>query len=273
MHQYPKSKKSTKRRRERLIGWFFDLLLTIFASAYSMPVILKVLLWLVAWLLFLYLVFTSFEALEQKGLTVKIGRSVILTTLVAFVFWTPLHEMWCAEKSRATEGDLVPQGKSVYPRGMAPPIDAGEGSQSIEAKSLQLLYDAGIIPEWGNNGPEISTTVRDKSGNVIVEIKKNHWRTSSRCWDKNYTDDTLEVEDSRGHVVLQVKIFPEKISLQGLWYDDTGHGIEIFKSPDPSRPGTLVYMTDRAGGRQPPEYLIQPIFLYPSKDYWGELRK
>lgn len=251
----------------------FTVLCTIIPAIPSMPVVYRVVFGCLAWFGVLHLSFTDIPCLAKLPTDVKVGRAVIITIYLVILLVTPIKSAWRSERAADTDGDLVPhQGQMVNHRGNAPPIDMGEGSQGIQVPQIQPLYDARIIFQWGEKGPELTTTVRDKAGNEVVQIEKNHWHVTSFCLDKNYTNDTLEVQDLRGHVVLQMKIFLDKIRLQGLWYDDSGHGIEIMKSPDPSRPGSVVYLMNRNGQREPPqEYLISPWFLYPSKEHWGEL--
>ena len=100
----------------------------------------------------------------------------------------------------------------------------------------------------------LSTTLRDSRDNLIVEIHDNVWQVPperSQCWDKNYTDDSLEVKDGRGRVVLQLRIFPSKVTLQIEWPNLNSHLVESGK------------YTKQDG--------IQPRFKYPSGEHWGEI--
>jgi hypothetical protein len=133
--------------------------------------------------------------------------------------------------------------------------------------------DAGVRIEWGVKGwPLISTTVRDHNGNLVAEVTRNHWLVHpAYSAEKNYTKDALEVQDTAGHVVLQVRILPGKISLLGEWWDVQGNGIR-FTRPAIIAPnnGSRVLRLNRQ--TQHLDELIQPIFEYPSKDHWGEFR-
>jgi hypothetical protein len=104
------------------------------------------------------------------------------------------------------------------------------------------------------NEIKFSTTVRDSRQNLIVEITDNRWRVSpekANCWDKNYTKDSLEVKDGRGRVVLQVRLFPDRVQFQVEW---------------PQVGGGVVW-----DNKSSKETGIVPRFKYPSEDYWGEL--
>jgi hypothetical protein len=104
------------------------------------------------------------------------------------------------------------------------------------------------------NDLKLSTTVRDSAGNLIVEIVNNDWRVSkseTNCWDKNYTDDSLEVKDGRGRVVLQVRLLPDRVELQAEYPDGDSGLLEV--------------------GFYNKEDGITPVFKYPSNEHWQEI--
>ncbi len=83
--------------------------------------------------------------------------------------------------------------------------------------------------------------IRDADGSAVAEIIDNEWHVNpGRGFDRNYSDDALEVRDGTGDVILQVRALPDRIQLQGRLYDRTGHGMAFVKSPDPDRPGALM---------------------------------
>jgi len=107
-----------------------------------------------------------------------------------------------------------------------------------------------------NNQLLLSTTVRDQAGNLVVQIVENRWTVSpvkTNCWDKNYTQDSLEVKDGRGRVVLQVRVLPHTLQIQGEW-------------PLPGGNHTLVAENDQYTDLEG----IVPRFRYPSEEHWGE---
>jgi len=141
------------------------------------------------------------------------------------------------------------------------------------ADIFPFFQDSGVKIELGNKGEALLTTpIRDRNGNLVAEITRNHWRIYPLySSDKNYTDDALEVKDSAGHVVLQVKILPKTktIQLQGEWWNTQGSGIRLLR-PAVVQPGTgseTVYMNRQ---NQHLEALIKSMFQYPSKEHWRE---
>ncbi|WP_315716481.1 MULTISPECIES: hypothetical protein [unclassified Bradyrhizobium] len=121
---------------------------------------------------------------------------------------------------------------------------------------------------------KVSTQIGDADGNVIAEIVRNEWKVSpGRAWDRNYSDDALEVKDSRGLVVLQVRALPDRIQIQGAWWVDMGFNgwaqLFIFSDPPPERGAKLVFALKNGKG-EPPS--IPPIFEYPSDLHLGEMK-
>jgi len=115
---------------------------------------------------------------------------------------------------------------------------------------------------------KVSTTIRDKSGAVVAEIIRNQWRVSPpHTFDRNYTDDALEVRGADGNVVLQVRMLPDRVQLQGEWRAADGWGVRLVKGPG----GGL--MVTRPGEFERDDHKIKPIFKYPSDSHFGEFVK
>src|SRR5207253_2723448 len=58
----------------------------------------------------------------------------------------------------------------------------------------------------------LTVQIRDWHGNTVVDIVDNNWTISSHgaSWEKNYTDNALEVLDERKRVVLQVQVYDDR---------------------------------------------------------------
>jgi hypothetical protein len=140
------------------------------------------------------------------------------------------------------------------------------------SKSLHFLKQSDLVIERQNKSLKVSVKVRNVKGDLVAEMIRNEWKVSSSAWDKNYTDDALEIRDSRGLVVLQVRVLPDVIQLQGEWWDESGHGMKMAKCilPDGSPGGCVVLMNPQY---QPQDPIIEPIFQYPSDLHFGELRR
>jgi hypothetical protein len=116
-----------------------------------------------------------------------------------------------------------------------------------------------------------STKVLDKSGNLLVDIDSNHWRTPERpqISDWNYTEDALAVVGPTGRVVLQMKLLADRLQIQGEWWNEVGVGVRLVKNPHPEG-GSLVQSLTLA--HDPDEPRIEPMFQYPNTEHLSELR-
>jgi len=195
----------------------------------------------------------------------RIKSVVALSASVALVWitYSPIRAAYVKEKTKATSGDLVAKDDGKDHSSEFPTLEGGSGPTFLHYKvpptghTIVTPYD-NIDLKMVNGRVQLSTTVRDDNQNLIVEIKNNHWTISSStavCWDKNYTDDSLEVKDGHGRVVLQVKLLPTIVQLQEEWQWGPGTKPTAFFEE----------------GKYDQKNGIKPMFKYPSELYWGEL--
>ncbi len=119
---------------------------------------------------------------------------------------------------------------------------------------------------------KVSTEVGTTNGELIAQIIQNEWMVSRpNSFDRNYNDDSLEVKDSRGKIVLQVRVLSDRMQIQGEWWDDHSFGIRIVKSDDPVRKGALFIPLGPNGNNKYSNVEIKPMFRYPSDLHLGEL--
>lgn len=118
----------------------------------------------------------------------------------------------------------------------------------------------------------VSTQIFNEDNHLIAELIRNKWKVSPTAWDRNYTDDALEVRNDKGRIMLQVKILPDRIQLQGEWWGEN-QGMRILKGPSRITGkigGILKPLTKEYNPEQP---AIEPMFEYPSELHFGELRR
>jgi hypothetical protein len=89
-------------------------------------------------------------------------------------------------------------------------------------------------------------------------------------WDKNYTKNALEVKDRRGRIALQVLLFADAVRVQGEWWTEDHNGARILRPYPFDRVKTGPVFVMMSPYLHPDEPHIEPIFKYPSKEYWGE---
>lgn len=259
---------------------FFTVVLTIVPWSFSgdMTVAWKCVCWAIAWGMLIHLLLTHvpWVAMWPKPVTVAVvvGLSAFL---VAFSY-RPILSMWREEKAALTEGVLTPMPSSepyapfstvfmkVGPHGS--PIKIGDNiSDSSSPPELAIAIDAGLKIARGKNGPLISTPIRDRSGNLIAEINANNWRVyPPYCSDKNYDKHDLEVKDSAGHVVLQVRLLSDTVQLQAEWHTPYGHGLRAIEADGKE----MLTLWNNVQQEEQYQQLIKPMFFYPSGGHWGE---
>ena len=110
---------------------------------------------------------------------------------------------------------------------------------------------------------------------MVVELIHNEWTTASnpQAWDRNYNDNTLEVKNSAGRIALQVRLLPDRVQLQGEWWDGA-QGYRMVASDNPLLPGGFIVLFGNNGSGRPEDPpFVKPLFVYPSKFHLGELAK
>jgi hypothetical protein len=201
-----------------------------------------------------------------------------LIGLCGTIFYGYFRRTWIAELASATEGDLSVESGTT--RSGPPEVQIGRSGVIIrytgeidpkKVEMFRLLYDAGLRVYRGKNGElQVSTSIRDKDGNLVAELTDNHWRVyPAYCSEKNFTKSTLEIKDNGGHVVLQIHLFPDRVMIQGIWSDQYGAGKEFVEDMVDPETGIFITWPDR-DRRKVLEKLIPPMFEYPSSRHLGE---
>lgn len=260
---------------ELAISAVLSFVLFIIPWAYSMSVVPKWACWYVAFvaaLILIEILIPCFRVLDKPQIIVV---NVIVFGLFFLSSWPIAKQQWRTEQSTLLEGDLAPNEllSNGYPDMNMEMGDSGAiilwPEMLSSAPQMQIAYDAGLRMDVAGKELLITTTVRDRNGNLVVELNRNHWKVYPQfCSDKNYTKDALEVMDTRGHVVLQVRILSDRIRLQAEWFDDHNHGLQMMKSPDKAGG---IFNLETPGAYSPD--MIKRMFQYPSKDHWGEMAR
>jgi hypothetical protein len=143
----------------------------------------------------------------------------------------------------------------------------------LAAQLYPALRTAQFRVENIDGEAKVSAQMLDREGHLIAELVRNEWKVAPppNAWDRNYSDEALEVRDARGMVVLQVKALKDRVQLQGLWWIDMGppNGIRqltVRENPE----GGAQFIISPEDASPPP---IVPMFEYPSDRHLGELRK
>ena len=167
--------------------------------------------------------------------------------------------------------------------GLIPKLQIGQSGVFIVGPSgpfgkllIPALTESQFKVESIGGKVKVSTWIADDTGNLLAEISRNEWQVAPapQTWDRNYSDDALEVRDSSGRIVLQVRALPDRIQIQGMWWVNLGppNGVRrmtIWQGTDPEK-GVQIVFTPASSPDPLPE--IAPMFVYPSELHLGELR-
>jgi hypothetical protein len=246
-------------------------LLAVVPWAYAMSVEWRWGIWFVCWVAAVCIL-ARIKHINRLALRTRVVLGLLVVVLFPWALGDLAFEQWRTERASATDGTLSaprrrifqkPKTSPTFPDVGAPLVKFGPDAPSIlfvnitNDPGLKFFYDAGLRIELGPDGDWlVSTPIRDSAGNVVAHIENNVWHvpsTETISVDKNYNGNSLEVQDHRGHVVFQLTFLPEVIEIQGEWHDDRGHSIRMMQ---PTRS----------------DELITPMFEYPSKKHWAEVK-
>jgi hypothetical protein len=215
------------------------------------------------------------EWLANRSIRERRAYQVLTIVLVVAIASFPTYRQYRIEMAAETSGYIAARHPQAL---LAPVIEFGNSGVKYQWRPtdepLRLLNDAGLSLQMGNDGIEISTAIRDRNDHLVVQIDRNHWFVQGgAAADKNYTDDALEVKDEGGHVVFQAHILSDRVQLRGEWHNAFGGGVQLGECQEPRKVVGCVKLFGPNYPEEPNRLLIDPIFRYPSREYWGELLK
>jgi hypothetical protein len=272
----------TSRKKEIGLLLIWDLVLLLPSLVVQMPVPIRCFLGVSC----VFLTTTLIQVLLDKPKAME--RQACVSVFTTFIFFASLHSVvhkqWMEEQSLVSYGDLCAgysEDRGCYTTSL-PMIEIGDSGsrfiyagESDEVEFNKIAYNVGLKIKRGPHGLEVSTKIRDKYGLIVADINDNHWTVKQTAiWDKNYTDNALEVLDERDQVVFQIRFLFDRVQIQGEWRDEFGHGLRWSKcaAPDGSTHGCITPWGN-ARTEQQNAQIIEPIFQYPSKEHWGEFVK
>jgi len=116
---------------------------------------------------------------------------------------------------------------------------------------------------------KVSATVSDYNGDIVAVIVDNEWKVNpNKSFDRNYSNDALEIKDNKDKVVLQIKVTDGILQFQGILYDPKKELSWLIAQRE--RDGRMDgYMEIQKPGESF-KYSIIPIFKYPSNLHLGK---
>ena len=214
-------------------------------------------------------------ALRSQPLPVLIGIQAIAGGLLVLLgYWV------VPDGVPKYVGTLFPkQGIVLFGKGQKPSriLELAPGTQLVftgpEGVPIFKLFDTSeLLIELVDNKLMVSTQILDEKGDLVAELARNEWKVAPppKTWDRNYTDDALEVRNVHGRIALQVKVLPDRSQFQGEFWGRDGKGMRFVRNSDPrigGGTGAFIIPLPAKGT----DMQIKPMFKYPSDLHFGEL--
>jgi hypothetical protein len=118
----------------------------------------------------------------------------------------------------------------------------------LEGSHLTIESEAGKV--------FVSVRMRDSSGRVATLFRNDWSAPSSSSWDRNLTDDALEVRNPDRRVMLRIRVMADRIQIEGEWWDQDGNGLRLGVD----RQNGSAFITRLSRQQNPDEPMITPIF-------------
>jgi hypothetical protein len=157
------------------------------------------------------------------------GILLIIGFIQIFLYVDDYHEKQKEKALKTTSGTL----SSIYilnpEEGKYPRLEIGNSgaifafatnSKNSVINTMESLFRLNSLKIFLENGlVKISAKFRNSNGNLVAELIKNEWihkpLESDLIWDRNYSENALEVKDGKGRV--QLLILYLNIQVLNIW--------------------------------------------------------
>ncbi|MCH7875794.1 MAG: hypothetical protein IH965_10905, partial [Gemmatimonadetes bacterium] len=164
----------------------------------------------------------------------------------------------------------------AFKKGRHPQLELGDSGAILRYGGPQgqpifkIFDDTHLTVELERNRVQVSTLIRNISGTVVAELIRNEWKVNQNtAFDRNYSEEALEVRDASGDVVLQIRVKEDRVQFAGKFYDRNGNGVALGKVVDKAgNTGGGIEFTGSA--HRELQMKIEPLFRYPSERHLGE---
>lgn len=208
----------------------------------------------------------------DNGLRVQRNGRIFAAKVVGLTMLFGVIAFWEYVPSAQKSGVLVARAGHSSRRATLEIDDTGakfSNPGTSNTPLMVLVQNQSLKLDMVDGRLQFTTKVEDKEGNILVQIDRNKWTVPGRPLDSdwNYTDDSLEVLAPTGRVVLQVRLFSDRVQLQGEWWNDNGIGLRLVRVS--KGVGKFANLTR---SHDPDEPHIELIFKYPNTENLGTLR-
>ena len=213
---------------------------------------------------------------KQDSVPIYVAAIVVLLLILVAIFQLFDERNKAKEKEKnKNSGVIEPIVKTLMSSDddIYPQLEFGDGGTILKftgptgSPMFRLFQDSHITIVVEDDQLKISTKIRSKNG-IVAELMKNEWHINpNNSFDRNFSENAIEVKDHEGDIVFQVKHVGDRIQLQGKFYDVNGNGIALVKGPG-GEGGAMVPLRAEMPDNQSQ---IEPMFKYPSALHIGEM--
>lgn len=208
------------------------------------------------------------------SLTKNVLRNYLwpLITVIATVLTVVGYINNCIDKEiQRTTGEIIPpRSQSVQPEKAK--VAIGSDNIILLPPNNVLLTEGGlplVNIKLINDRLLVSVKLRDKDGELIAELVDNQWDVNPySSFDRNYTDNIIEIKNKKGEIVLQAVNLGEVIYLACLLHCKSGPIFGLIPDDQSGRVRIVYFPPD-----EPLEGKLSPLCDYPSDLNLGNCRK
>lgn len=202
------------------------------------------------------LIFVGILKFIRKHSKAAIVLFALIVTILAFMLY--FHD----KRVRSTSGVLV-----ASPFASVQYLSVGRARFIVDSPDNVFFRDGDdpvLSLRLVDNRLLVSTRIRNANGELIAELVDSEWKLNKdSIFDRNYTDDIIEVRDKQGRITLQVAHFGDTVHVSGI-FRCRRLGIATVLTPF----GDSATMDIRKDDNT--KYQIPPICKYPSDQHFGE---
>ena len=153
-------------------------------------------------------------------------------------------------------------------------IYIGAGQYAFESL-VPILSDCDFRIETIDGEAKVSMVLLDSDGDVVAKLVKNEWDWGGRpvSFDRNYSQDSIEVQDKGGNSVLQVTVLRDRVRLQLICFRRNGNMAYLVQAKPHATGARDAIISFNNTAKEDLGKAMRPMFRYPSSLHLGELNE
>jgi hypothetical protein len=270
-----KPNKHAKKKGDETTKFLINLIVALLLGVIPMPVTFRWLGWFSCWVICLF-IFNSHKQISRLPKPTRGAVGALLVIAFCVLFNSRALSMWKEEKAGIFSGVLKVRRSWLSTKPYFPDSDIkvqfGPGGIPIMLPNSDLSPPRSKLWVTREGGDLLLTAdVRDKHNDLIVRVKDNAWEINpNNSWDHNYTEDSLEVKDRTGRVVLKTAVFDDRLQIEGEWWNEDEVGWRMLRPYPYDKVKRGPVFVKMSPSFDPDEPSIREMFLYPSRLHFGE---